>query len=59
MSVSSTTKFSPSPRALSISKNIGTSSAYTIVVITTYEDGIAITVEFSYIFSQYIYDIFE
>jgi hypothetical protein len=42
MSVSSTTKFSPLPRALSISKNIGTSNVYIIAVITTCEDGIAI-----------------
>ena len=39
-------QFSPSPRALSISKNIGASSAYTIiVVITTFYNGKTKTIQ--------------
>ena len=51
-----TTKFTSccSPKAVSISKNIGYSSAYSIVVITK-EDGIAITEFFSYTFFLIIY----
>ena len=51
--LSSSNKYSPSPKALSISKNIETRSAYTIEVTTN--DWIAIT-EFFYIyFLQYIF----